>query len=105
MSLPDEVREKVIILEDRLERAHLRRTGLPAGMLLFTLISLGLFWKDVPESIEVTAGLIWVVSYVIGTLVLLALNEVTSQRTIRGVEGEIKALRNPTEEEGQGRSR
>jgi len=96
LSPPDETRERIISLEDRLERAEFRRSGLPAGILLFAVIGVFMFWKEIPESIELSAGFLWIASFGVGTIVLLALNELTARRTIRGVKEELKLLRNPT---------
>ncbi len=90
-----DIREQLIVWEDRLERAQLRRTGLPAGVILFTFLAFFLFWNDYYGESWLRAGFTWVVSFGVGIIVLLVVNEVTTRRTIRRAEKAIHSLRNP----------
>ncbi len=95
MDAPGDTREQLIVWEDRLERAQLSRTGLPAGMLLFTFLAFFLFWDDYEGESWLRAGLTWIVSFGVGVVVFLGVNELTARRTIRRAEEEIHSLRNP----------
>lgn len=78
-----------------MERAQLRRTGLPAGVLPFTFLTFVLFWNDYKEESWLRAGLIWIESFGVGVVVFLAVNEFAARRTIRRAEEAIHSLRNP----------
>lgn len=95
MDASDDTRKQLILWEDRLERAQLRRTGLPAGLLLFTFLAFVLFWNDYEGESWLRAGLTWIVSFGVGVVVFLAVNEFTARRTIRRAEKGIHSLRNP----------
>ena len=95
MDASDDTRRQLILWEDRLERAQLCRTGLPAGLLLFTFLAFVLFWNDYEGESWLWAGLTWIVSFGVGVVVCLAVNEFTARRTIRRAEEEIHSLRNP----------
>ena len=98
LSISADTRDRIIAWEDRLERAEIRRTGLPAGMLLFTILAVLLFWNRYAGESTLRAGLTWVFSYGAGVVLLLALNEVTARRMIRRAEDEIRLLRDPNSE-------
>lgn len=93
MRASEEKRREMVLWEDRLERAQLRRTGLPAGMLLFILLSLFLFWNDYTGEDGLWAGLAWTLSFGVGVIVLVVVNELTARRTIHRATAEIDTLR------------
>ena len=90
-----DTRKRLIVWGDRLERARLRRTGLPAGVLLFTFLAFFLFWNDYDGESWLRAGLTWIVAFGVGVGVFLVVNEFTARRTIRRAEEAIHSLRNP----------
>jgi hypothetical protein len=93
LSLPTEIRDQIISLEDRLERVELRRSTLPAGVLLFAVMAGFMFSTEIRSSLGVRSCAVWVVSFAVGTIALLAFNEVTARRRIRNLKEELKALR------------
>ena len=95
MDASSDARERLIVWEDHLERAQLRRSGLPAGAVLFTFLAFFLFWNDYEGESWLRAGFTWVVSFGVGIIVFLAVNELTARRTIRRAEKAIHSLRNP----------
>jgi hypothetical protein len=90
-----DTREQLIVWDDRLERAQLRRTGFPAGVLLFTFLAFFLFWNDYDGESWLRAELTWIVAFGVGVGVFLVVNEFTARRTIRRAEKAIHSLRNP----------
>ena len=89
------IRKQLIVCEDHMERTQLPRTGLPAGLLLFTFLAFFLFWSAYEGESWLRAGLTWIVSFGVGVVVFLAVNEFTARRTIRRAEEAIHSLRNP----------
>lgn len=87
-----EIRNQIISVEDRLERVELRRSALPAGMLLFAVMAAFMLSTEIQNSLRIRSGALWVVSFAVGTIVLLAVNEVTARGKIRLWKEELKAL-------------
>jgi hypothetical protein len=102
-----EIRNRVIELEDRLERAQLRRTGFPGGFLLFLVLGFFLFRDEVQGVGLGTAGFAWIVAFGSACFLGLGVNELQTRRVIRATESELAALRAKRdfgEVRGQGRS-
>ena len=95
MDASGDTRKQLIVWEDRLERPQFRRCGLPAGVLLFTFLTFFLFWNDYEGEGWLRAGFTWVVSFGVGVVVFLAVNEFTARRTTHRAEEAIHSLRNP----------
>lgn len=107
MGYPPEVRDRVIDLEDRLERAKLRRTGFPGGFLLFLVLGFFLFQDEIQGLNPGTAGFAWIVAFGSACILGLGINEYQTRRTLRAAKTELDALRAKRdfrEIRGQGRS-
>jgi small-conductance mechanosensitive channel len=95
--LPPEVREQLILLEDRLERAVLRRSAVPAALGLFLILGYFLLGDEILGEPQFTATVWWILLFGIGATFGMAVNEITARRTIRDVKEERETLRAPYE--------
>jgi hypothetical protein len=83
----------VIELEDRLERAKLRRTGFPGGFALFLSLGFFLFRDEIQRVNPGTAGFAWIVAFGSACILGLGINEFQTRRVVRTTETELDALR------------
>lgn len=92
---PPEVRERLILLEDRLERVTLRRSAVPAALGLFLILAVVFLGEEILGGPFSTATFSWILLFGVGTIAGIALNEITARRTISALEEELKTLRAP----------
>ena len=94
---PPEVRERLILLEDRLERVVLRRSAVPAALGLFLILGFFLLGDQILGEPRPTETGSWILLFGIGATFGMALNEITARRTIRDIQEESETLRAPYE--------
>ena len=88
-----ELTQQKAILEERLERTRLRRSGLPAGFLVFLALAFLFFRDEAWEVARGTAAFSWVMVFGVGAIFGLALNEVTARRSLRDLEEKLRRLK------------
>jgi len=90
---PPEVRERLILLEDRLEKVKLRRSAIPAALALFLILATVFLGDEIPGGSFSTATVSWISAFGVGAIASLAMNEITARRTISALKEELKTLR------------
>ena len=94
---PPEVREQLILLEDRLERVVLRRSAVPAALGLFLILGFFLLGDEILGEPLSTATVSWILLFGIGVIFGMAVSEITARRTIPDIKEKIETLRAPYE--------
>ena len=92
---PPEVRERLILLEDRLERVTLRRSAVPAALALFLIMAIIFLGDEILGGPLSTATFSWISAFGVGAIAGIAMNEITARRTISALKEELKTLRAP----------
>jgi hypothetical protein len=92
---PLHVRERLILLEERLERVILRRSVLPVAFGLFVILALFLLRNEILGEPLSRATVSWILFFGVGAIFGITLNEITARRAIRNPKEEIEPLRPP----------
>jgi hypothetical protein len=95
MRTPPEVRERLIHLEDRLERVILRRSAVPAAFGLFLILGFFLLGGEFLGEPLSAATLSWILLFGVGAIAGMTVNEITARRTIPDLKEAIETLRAP----------
>ena len=95
MRHPPDVRERLILLEERLERVILRRLALPVAFGLFVILALFLLRNEILGEPLSRATVSWIQFFGVGAIFGITLNEITARRAIRNLKEEIETLRPP----------
>jgi hypothetical protein len=92
---PPEVREPIILLEDRLERVILRRSAVPAALILFVILVFFMLGDEILGEPLATTTFSWFLLFGAGAIAGVTVNEITARRTIPKLKDEIETLRAP----------
>jgi hypothetical protein len=95
LRLSEEIRDQIISLEDRQERAELRRSAVPAALVLFLVVGYFFFGGRFFDGAMSAPTLAWTLTFGIGSLLGVVVNEITARRTLKRVAKEIELLRLP----------
>ncbi len=95
MRPPPEVRERIISLEDRLEGVLLRRSAVPAALILFVVLAFFMLGDEILDISWATTTFSWFLLFGAGALAGVTVNEITARRAIRTLEREIEEIRAP----------
>ncbi len=95
MRPPPEIRERIISLEDRIEGALLRRSAVPAALILFVVLAFFMLGDEILAVPWATTTFSWFLLFGVGALAGVTVNEITARRAIRNLERQIEELRAP----------
>lgn len=93
MNRSPEVRDRIISLEDRVERVQLRRSALPIAFLLFAVLAFFLMGEEIQAASSHTTSFAWILLFGAASIIGLTLNEITARRSLRNLNCELDLLR------------